>query len=416
MALRTLLRQVLPIREQRPEARDVAPADAEAVASERARRRQIEAGLADRRRELALAEWRLRGYQDPLRRARLREASRRAPWAAILRRRHSSREVAAVGAVRGGARSVDAGSRATPRAIRSPSICIVIGSRDWDAARVSGDLQLAEMLRRALSARGCAAVVHLVREQDEVVAGFDVALHMRGRGRRRPSSGQLNCIWVMSHPAEVTVEEVSEFDLVLAASETYARRLGGAIGRTVHVLEQFTDPDLFHPCPDPGARHEMLFVGNWRSVYRRAVWTARRAGFSPALYGAGWRLLAPDCLVREHVPHEELPALYSSAGIVLNDHWDDMRAEGFVSNRVFDALACGAFVLSDDNPGLRMAFDGGVETFRDGDEFKAKALRYLEDPELRASVGARGRDAVTAKHTADHRAGRLLDLLADAAV
>ena len=38
---------------------------------------------------------------------------------------------------------------------------------------------------------------------------------------------------------------------------------------------------------------------------------------------------------------------YSSAKIVLNDHWPDMRAHGFLSNRLYDALACGAFVISD---------------------------------------------------------------------
>ena len=33
--------------------------------------------------------------------------------------------------------------------------------------------------------------------------------------------------------------------------------------------------------------------------------------------------------------------------MVLNDHWEDMRAEGFLSNRLFDAVASGARVVTD---------------------------------------------------------------------
>ena len=368
---------------------ELAPADAAALAAERDHRSEVQRALRERRLALALAEWRLAALTDPRRRRR-----RRRPPAAG----------STAGASRGFPRAGEGGA----------SICVVVGCRDWEAARASGDLYLAEALCRALSARGHTAAVALATGQDEFVAGFAVALHMRGRVPRRPRAGQLSCIWVMSHPDEVAHDEVARFDLVLAASDAYARRLGEALGRPVHVFEQFTDPDLFRPTPAAAPRHELLFVGNWRSVYRRAVWAARRAGFDPALYGAGWRLLAPECLVREHVSHGELPALYSSAAIVLNDHWDDMRDAGFVSSRVFDALACGAFVLSDENPGLPTALDGAVETFRDAEDFRAKADRYLADPDLRAELAARGRSAILARHTADHRAGRLLELLAEA--
>ena len=58
-------------------------------------------------------------------------------------------------------------------------------------------------------------------------------------------------------------------------------------------------------------------------------------------------LVDPRFVKGEGIPNHELARYYSSAAIVLNDHWDDMRAEGFISNRLYDALACGAFVISD---------------------------------------------------------------------
>ncbi|MDQ3726421.1 MAG: glycosyltransferase, partial [Actinomycetota bacterium] len=73
----------------------------------------------------------------------------------------------------------------------------------------------------------------------------------------------------------------------------------------------------------------------------------------------------------------------SSAKVVLCDHWDDMREHGFVSNRIYDALACGATVISDAVPGLER-FEG-VLTYETPEE-----LARLVD-EVLAGGGARGR-------------------------
>jgi len=51
-------------------------------------------------------------------------------------------------------------------------------------------------------------------------------------------------------------------------------------------------------------------------------------------------------VVSDYIPNEELPAVYASVGVLLNDHWQTMRERGFVSNRLFDALACGTPVIS----------------------------------------------------------------------
>ena len=85
------------------------------------------------------------------------------------------------------------------------------------------------------------------------------------------------------------------------------------------------------------------------------------------MYGNGWDKHGLDArhLRGGYIPNEDLRRFYSSASIVLNDTWEDMRAAGFISNRIYDALACGAFVLSDDVAGLADEFDGGVAVYRD---------------------------------------------------
>src|SRR3712207_7051602 len=46
------------------------------------------------------------------------------------------------------------------------------------------------------------------------------------------------------------------------------------------------------------------------------------------------------------VDNREVGVLSASAGIVLNDHPLDMRRDSFPPNRLFDAAACGARILS----------------------------------------------------------------------
>ena len=222
------------------------------------------------------------------------------------------------------------------------------------------------------------------------------------------SPGQLNLLWIISHAGAVEPAELVEVDGVLVASQVYARQVAARTSTPVRPLLQFADPEVFAAVRSPPARHEILFVGNWRGVFRRVVWDARCAGFRVALVGQGWRYLAPEHVAADHVPHEELGALYSSTKVLLADHWDEMRDEGFVSNRIFDALACGSFVIADDVAGLRTLLPGGLEVYGDADDLGRQLRRYLSDEGARRAVAERGRELVLEHHTVRARADELL--------
>ena len=78
--------------------------------------------------------------------------------------------------------------------------------------------------------------------------------------------------------------------------------------------------------------------------------------------------------------------MYSSVGVLLNDHWQSMHEWGFVSNRLFDALACETPVISDDLPEIAELFDGAVLTYHDA----ARAARARRR-DARRPDRARGR-------------------------
>jgi spore maturation protein CgeB len=94
--------------------------------------------------------------------------------------------------------------------------------------------------------------------------------------------------------------------------------------------------------------------------------------------------------------------------VVLSDHWDDMRRHGFFSNRLFDAAACGARVVSDDVPGADDLFEGLVRVYRSPEELVELVRdhrRMFPDDAARAEIGRRlGR-----RHSFEARARILLD-------
>lgn len=299
---------------------------------------------------------------------------------------------------------------------RAASFCIRIAGRDWESANRGGDAALARSLARALGARGHQAKLQVGAEAGDPLAQcLDVLLVLRGRAAGEPTPGRVSLLWQISHPDETEAAELNRYDRVLVASTRAAQRLQSTVGPAVEPLLQFTDPELFHPTPDSGFAHEVAFAGNWRGEFRRIVWDAIEAGHPPALYGRGWDLLAPEHAVAEHVPHDQLHRLYSSSQVLLCDHWEDMRRLGFVSNRVFDALACEAFVIADDNPALAEELPGAVETYSTPAELGAKLDRYLGDREARERMARRGRAIVLAEHTVGRRAEQLLAIAAAAA-
>lgn len=274
-----------------------------------------------------------------------------------------------------------------------------------------GDHHVAVGLARALRARGHRARIQTADEWDDPAGRtFDVRVRVKGLGPALRPPGQRHVIWHISHPEELTPEECDGADLVLVASHREAEALRRRTSTPVDVLLQATDHRRFRPRP-PAERfaHDVVFVGKTRDVFRSAVRDALAAGLRPAIYGTGWERFVDRSLVEaDYVANEDLPRLYSSACVVLNDHWDDMRARGFVSNRIFDALACGAAVVSDDLPDVAELFGGTVATFRDPVELRRHVDRFLADPAARAACGQRGREIVLARHTFDARADELV--------
>jgi spore maturation protein CgeB len=88
-----------------------------------------------------------------------------------------------------------------------------------------------------------------------------------------------------------------------------------------------------------------------------------------------------------------------------------MRDAGFVSNRIFDALASGSVVVSDRVEGLSEIFGGLVPTYSDPVELREVIAELLEDEERRRQIAIEGARLVLDQHTFDQRAEQIMSLL-----
>jgi spore maturation protein CgeB len=84
-----------------------------------------------------------------------------------------------------------------------------------------------------------------------------------------------------------------------------------------------------------------------------------------------------------------------------------------LTQRIFDASACGSPILAEWSPELETLFDPGeeVQFFHNLEEAVDKKERYLSDPKAARKAGEKAMLRVLAQHTYRHRAARILQAL-----
>ena len=209
---------------------------------------------------------------------------------------------------------------------------------------------------------------------------------IRGRYDIPAVPGALNVLWIISHPELVQPEELIGFDLVYAASESWATWASRKYGVDVRPLLQATDVSRFRRVEDSSVRSaDVLVVGNRRWEYERPSakgLTLLEADLNRGIYGEGWASepAMSSMVLGEYIDNSELPGAYSGAKVVLNDHHPSMRRSGFINNRIFDALALGTRVISDSIAGGAEVFGDRVKWYESADQIPTLVRDVIDNP------------------------------------
>jgi len=278
-----------------------------------------------------------------------------------------------------------------------------------------GDLHFARALGRALRRRGVLTRILLRPDWGtRTDLTCDVVIHLRGLTRRPVHARrQKNMLWVISHPERLEPGELDDYDWIVSAGSVHARSLAAQSGRSIPYVAQAADADTFRPGrPSADFEGSILSVANARQVRRRGPTWLMNQHIPFDLYGRGWHDRPEQRhVVAEHIPNRRLAAAYRSSALVVADHHSTMRSEGFIANRVYDVLAAGGCVVSDDVVGLDEQMGAVVPTYSTSDELGSLAAAFTNDPRMRDDIADRGPKHIAAGHTFDDRVREIVAVI-----
>lgn len=203
--------------------------------------------------------------------------------------------------------------------------------------------------------------------------------------------------------------DLEYFDLIATPAKAVWNQLK-LFGYNTEFVPQFTNPKKFHYEPKKELQTDLLFVGScWYD--RISALYAVDLGYDVSVYGLNWQGKIPSQYIKgEFIDNQELNKYYSSAKIVLSDHAEDLAEMGLVINRLYDASAAGAFVISEYSPYIEEIFGDSIPLFSTKEEFKKLVDYYLAHPEERKKKAQEAQKITLAHYTNDAVASRFKQL------
>jgi hypothetical protein len=224
---------------------------------------------------------------------------------------------------------------------------------------------------------------------------FDLHLNIDDGLRYRLLADLRPCAWwaIDTHlDLDWYLAKAPDFDLTFTAQRDGAEQLRGAGVTAVHWLPLACDPEIHRRHEVPKSL-DVCFVGNLFPGERSDLVRLIQRRFRDTFVGQRF--------------FDEMAQTYSASRIVFNR---SLRND--INMRVFEALACGSLLLTNDlsENGQAELFRDGVHlaTYRGAEELLDKINFYLCRNELREQIAARGRDEVRARHTYKHRMETIL--------
>ena len=237
--------------------------------------------------------------------------------------------------------------------------------------------------------------------------------------------GVLTVLWTIDPPLDFdpVIKAAPLYDHIFCQGTEAIELLDRAGIKGAKWLPMGCDPEQHRPVElsDEEKGHyanDIVFVGSYYP--ERAHLFERLTGFDFGIWGPGWEQLDKKSSLGGHIrgahtKPSDWVKIYGATKIVLATHYHGLGNSFPVyqaSPRIFEAMACGAFVISDDQKDVFSLFKEGehLVRFTDSDDLVAKVIYYLDHALEREEVARQGRTEVINNHTYVQRIEKLLSI------
>lgn len=178
------------------------------------------------------------------------------------------------------------------------------------------------------------------------------------------------------------------------------------------VIPFAADPEIFTYHPNEKFAHPVSFVGSdIRGDVANERYLAPAIPHGLVIYGGPWRDPKFQACHRGRLSAEDLPKVYSSSRVCLNVTHPEHVKNGTVNSRIYEILACGGSVLSDQAPkGLDDCCFSDDKDGWDGYWADLLAMFSHDTPSPLLAIECR-RKAILANHTYEKRMDDLMTYL-----
>lgn len=220
-------------------------------------------------------------------------------------------------------------------------------------------------------------------------------------------------LWVTDLPQYLSFDTIKgtahRYDHVFCAGTEHIELLQHAGITNLSWLSFGCDPELHTPVDltqEDEKRYgkDVAFVGACYPNRRQLLQQLTNCDLG--IWGPGWDGMPTGSVTSGRVDRPEWIRIYTASKIVLVIHFQDGITPCFqASPKIYEALACGSFVLTDRQADVFRSFQEGVHlaVYNDAVDLAEKVAHYLERPEERNKMAQAGRELVLNNHTYRHR-------------
>lgn len=234
-------------------------------------------------------------------------------------------------------------------------------------------------------------------------------------------------IWVIDAPIDFSniLDAAPYYDFLFCGGTEAVEIFINLKYKNVEWLPFAYDPQFHFPVKANGNEHapfsrDVVFVGSNYPSRLHLFESLAKGDYNLGIWGSGWDKISSNSPIKKHIQKihtepEEWIKIYSLSKIILVAHYsEDQEMPVYqASPKIYEALACGGFIICDNQKDVNTLFKDGehLVIFQDTKDLNEKIAYYLAHETERQEISKRGRNEVLAKHTYAHRIKQMLETL-----